>query len=150
MLALVAGIAGALAVAFGAPRGGDPANWAVLSFGLAYMALLVGGAFLWFTSADRLVDASARTILPLVGASAAGFVVAQGLMWDTYYLPSRVRVLDHVTSLGTGSSVLLVALAVYAALVIVMSWLAPRRGLPMTAVLLWACAVTSVLMKSGH
>jgi hypothetical protein len=145
VLALSVAAAGQLAIGLGAPQADSALD--TLSSAIGSLALLVGGVVLLpLATGEPPVEPAARTVMSLVGASAVAFLVAHGLTWDTYYLPSRVRVVEHAAV----SPGLLVALAVGAVLAIVTSRVAPRLSLWLTTALLWTCTIVVVLMSSGH
>jgi len=100
------------------------------------LTMLLGGAILMAGSlGTRVSDALTVPILPLVSLAAGAVAALDLVRYDSYALPTLIRVIDVMDI----SPVWFAAIGVLAASVAFVAWLRPRLGLFVTGAFLWFC-----------
>ncbi len=91
-------------------------------------------------------EARPRTLAPLLPLAAAAFIVAHFYAYDPYFAPSLRRFSEGEAVFGLW----IVALALAAGLAAVASFVRPRVGLKIAALVVFVSALTGVFIGVGH
>jgi len=88
----------------------------------------------------------AERLVPLLVLAGAGFALARFYAYDPYYAPTLRRASEG----GLVSGAWIAGLVIIAVGTAAITWVRPRPGLYLAAIMLVMCALTALAVRGGH